>query len=1134
MSRPNLFRAKTYGPRNRGAALVITLAIITILAALLISYLIAVQLDKQSMSNYGQAIKAEQLAQSAMQQIVSGLLQEIDAGSRTNASDTVNGIRIYQALANSTVVPARLGFPASDFSTDVDSTGAKLPPSLLQVSRYNATYPAGYDTGRLPPLLASDVCSTNASANRRKVTAVRWNKPQLQGAQPSAPFSAKPPDWIYVTRSGTRVCSDAEAASGSLSADPGGANTNAVLGRYAYVIYDQGSLLDINVAGLPQAAMTAEPEAVAGKSYVSFADLTVIPGLSQTVIDQFVNRRNHGGSTSFSPWSKLLAQSAGKGFLQQWAGDNPLLGRQDMLDFLKDNAASEAMPYLSTFSRSANAPSAGPITPAGSTINYGSEADTAGKANRSFANVRAPSDLVITHYDDAGVSSTYSIAQGNPLIQRRFSLAKLAWITRNGNATGISKDAIRACFGLDWDNTNRRWNYAELANPMPSDQAIKTLDVVAAEGREPNFFELLKAGILSGSLGRDPGPKDSASPDQSLANNGVMGFGFEQSSAVKDAQIFRIGASIIDQADADSFPTVIYCRIFDGLNPSEAVNTFAGVENLPYLHRLHQIVMATAPGSYTNGIKGRLGAWFQPELWNPHQLPATSSGTRPSRFRVRTYGLAMTTWFQWIHTGSGSVMQAAYNTGVPSDFEGSEQSKGIIYFGDAGGSSSAFVNNPATLTTSLVDTSATDPDCLFNVPAGEYPHITGTDRSNAFAAIYTGESSVPFTPKTETDSNYQVFARSRPTAEFSVVLEFMDDSGTWHPYSQMLRLQGISSASVSSTSSDETKILGSTAARLFYNHADARTDRFSLSGDWPQSQGSPATSFATNRSIWPSASGAHSVKWFIPRITEFTYSSGSPYYLGDWQINTSTSRARYSSPDGVVRPADGFRGTDSTGDGRQTFSGGVSSPRRPVILDRPFRSVGELGYVFRDEPFKTLDFWSEQSGDSMLLDVFSLTDEPFIAAGKLQLNNSPETVIRAVLRGAGKNASNPGTSFNLTDSLARSLASAISNKLRTAPLLNNGEIATKLGTTIQEGLSSTEDRGNKTYAETPMRALAAVTDTRTWNLLIDVIAQSGRIAPKATSLSQFLVEGEKRYWLHVAIDRVTGEIIGQQLEPVYE
>ena len=52
--------------------------------------------------------------------------------------------------------------------------------------------------------------------------------------------------------------------------------------------------------------------------------------------------------------------------------------------------------------------------------------------------------------------------------------------------------------------------------------------------------------------------------------------------------------------------------------------------------------------------------------------------------------------------------------------------------------------------------------------------------------------------------------------------------------------------------------------------------------------------------------------------------------------------------------------------------------------------------------------------------------------------------------------------------------------------------------------------------------------------MIDLIAQSGRYPPNATSLSQFVVEGEKRYWLHVAIDRFTGEVIDQQLEAVYE
>ena len=70
--------------------------------------------------------------------------------------------------------------------------------------------------------------------------------------------------------------------------------------------------------------------------------------------------------------------------------------------------------------------------------------------------------------------------------------------------------------------------------------------------------------------------------------------------------------------------------------------------------------------------------------------------------------------------------------------------------------------------------------------------------------------------------------------------------------------------------------------------------------------------------------------------------------------------------------------------------------------------------------------------------------------------------------------------------------------------------------------------------ETVARALAEVSQTRTWGLMIDVIAQSGRYPPSATNLAQFVVEGEKRYWLHVAIDRFTSKIIDQQLEAVYE
>jgi hypothetical protein len=40
--------------------------------------------------------------------------------------------------------------------------------------------------------------------------------------------------------------------------------------------------------------------------------------------------------------------------------------------------------------------------------------------------------------------------------------------------------------------------------------------------------------------------------------------------------------------------------------------------------------------------------------------------------------------------------------------------------------------------------------------------------------------------------------------------------------------------------------------------------------------------------------------------------------------------------------------------------------------------------------------------------------------------------------------------------------------------------------------------------------------------------------PSATSLAQFVAEGEKRYWPHVAIDRFTEQVVDRQAEVVKE
>src|SRR5439155_6040669 len=127
---------------------------------------------------------------------------------------------------------------------------------------------------------------------------------------------------------------------------------------------------------------------------------------------------------------------------------------------------------------------------------------------------------------------------------------------------------------------------------------IRRLDLVAGEHREPNFFELLKAGILSGSVG--------------LGSSGASFVAAETkyystvAPTSSDYQIMQIGANIIDQWDSNNIPTFI------NFGDPVIVNELAGVENLPYLNKLVFKPSWTGPksGKYT------FDAWLIPSLWN--------------------------------------------------------------------------------------------------------------------------------------------------------------------------------------------------------------------------------------------------------------------------------------------------------------------------------------------------------------------------------------------------------------------------------------------------------------------------------------------------------------------------------------
>jgi hypothetical protein len=272
-----------------------------------------------------------------------------------------------------------------------------------------------------------------------------------------------------------------------------------------------------------------------------------------------------------------------------------------------------------------------------------------------------------------------------------------------------------------------------------------------------------------------------------------------------------------------------------------------------------------------------------------------------------------------------------------------------------------------------------------------------------------------------------------------------------------------------------------------------------------------------------------------------------------------------------------------------------------LLLHRPFRTVAELGYVFRDLPWKNLDFFTPESADAALLDIFCInetSDPNSIVAGKVNLNTRQTPVLAAIVSGAY--VDDPKISDATVGSLSGTLAASIGTALtaRTTdstatngPLQNVSELVGKwnsavacssgvsysgsgsnwgieLGNPYVDGQKSyTGFSGNltgsttgkdlsaaftpivsgtlmeslayvKRFREAPIRALASVGQTRVWNLLIDVVAQTGRYPSSAVSasnpLAAFNVEGQQHYWVHIAIDRLTGKVLDKQIEQVKE
>jgi hypothetical protein len=643
----------------RGFALVMVLGFVVLLTVIVLAFFSNAMLQRQVADSSANNVRADLFALGAVDTIIGDLKQEIAACS-TTTNITTGSITttLYYPKAALNAVPALAG-----------STGTNGLENLVKRSAAGVPFYSG------GPTRAASSSTTNASQNGRSYTTARWNKHLLLAKgnststtdlTPTNTFTA--PDWILVARDSSNPTSWNTNMCWSQT------NSTTVVGRYAYAIYNEGGLLDANVAGYPSTVTSTN---TAYKSASAYADLTQI-GMSQTDVDALVNWRNAASYDSSSTNYVNYVANNPVGFLKtantnmaSGETDRQFASRQQLIEFFNTKLRAttnaplqNALQYLGTFSRSLNQPSyrpdparpkvtlssyiMGSSTYAGGNTAYNQQDDA---FNPAFRKIRVQAAFTRNDGSQAQV--------GDPLVKTRFPLNRLCWITCEGPSATASAavrqsyldqgipqallDAGNAAnilkyFGLTWapgPGTNGRggsWTYTHVNNGN-----ISTLDVLL-NAREPDFFELLKASIAAGS-----------------AAKGVLGVGaglptssaqyklFEQSSV--DNQIIQIGANIINQSAPDNFPRWI---IF---NDGSLNRTFWGVVDMPYLYGLiseyvlvrqanpsvtssNQLLDSAVPPEPTLTDGGNAAMLQLPIIWNPHAIGTVAPGPAPSNLRI--------------------------------------------------------------------------------------------------------------------------------------------------------------------------------------------------------------------------------------------------------------------------------------------------------------------------------------------------------------------------------------------------------------------------------------------------------------------------------------------------------------------
>src|SRR5437667_6213706 len=218
---------------KKAAALIIVLAFVVLVTGVALAYFSRTTIDRLLAHSSYNDTSADLLARSALDVVVGDFRQEIANGS---TATPVSGATIYVPSNATNMIPQR--------STQI----AAGVPNLIRRSVRSDLFSGN----PAPPSRASAVNSQDdPSANGRKISSTRWNGhylvPKGNGttadSSPIPAFTLATPDWVFVKAYDPNTQQGGPAVITSPDA--------SVIGRYAYAVYDEGGLLNMNIVGYP-------------------------------------------------------------------------------------------------------------------------------------------------------------------------------------------------------------------------------------------------------------------------------------------------------------------------------------------------------------------------------------------------------------------------------------------------------------------------------------------------------------------------------------------------------------------------------------------------------------------------------------------------------------------------------------------------------------------------------------------------------------------------------------------------------------------------------------------------------------------------------------------------------------------